>query len=107
MTATQSKSRLLSLASVMAALPLVVAMMFSSPAQAQPAATQQAPAAQPATTDTSLQIVWEVRNRFRLFREERDFQLQAEALRSSRSISSAHSISSPRSARDSRIRARL
>jgi hypothetical protein len=81
MTATQSKSRLLSLASVMAALPLVVAMMFSSPAQAQPAATQQAPAAQPATTDTSLQIVWEVRNRFRLFREERDFQLQAEALR--------------------------
>ncbi|MCO5131022.1 MAG: hypothetical protein M9932_10705 [Xanthobacteraceae bacterium] len=28
-----------------------------------------------------LQITWEVRNRFRLFREERDFQLQAEAMR--------------------------
>jgi len=28
-----------------------------------------------------LQISWEVRNRFRLFREERDFQLQAEAMR--------------------------
>lgn len=29
----------------------------------------------------SLQISWEVRNRFRLFREERDFQLQLDALR--------------------------
>ncbi len=28
-----------------------------------------------------MQISWEVRNRFRLFREERDFQLHAEALR--------------------------
>lgn len=28
-----------------------------------------------------LQITWEVRNRFRLFREERDFQLQVEAMR--------------------------
>ncbi|WP_213030723.1 hypothetical protein, partial [Acinetobacter baumannii] len=27
----------------------------------------------------ALQISWEVRNRFRLFREERDFLLQAEA----------------------------
>nr|WP_245258372.1 hypothetical protein [Rhodopseudomonas palustris] len=32
-------------------------------------------------TDGSMQIVWEVRNRFRLFREERDFREQAEALR--------------------------
>jgi len=29
----------------------------------------------------SLQISWEVRNRFRLFREERDFQLQVDAMR--------------------------
>jgi lysophospholipase L1-like esterase len=29
----------------------------------------------------ALQISWEVRNRFRLFREERDFQLHAESLR--------------------------
>lgn len=35
--------------------------------------------------DTGMQISWEVRNRFRLFREERDFQLQVEAL-SGRSI---------------------
>ncbi len=35
--------------------------------------------------DTGMQISWEVRNRFRLFREERDFKLQVEAL-SGRSI---------------------
>lgn len=42
-----------------------------------PSATPPAPP--PASGD--LQISWEVRNRFRLFREERDFQLQVEALR--------------------------
>jgi lysophospholipase L1-like esterase len=44
---------------------------------APPAAAQAAPAADAPT----LQISWEVRNRFRLFREERDFQLHAESLR--------------------------
>lgn len=39
-----------------------------------PAAAQDAGASPP-------QITWEVRNRFRLFREDRDFQLQAEAMR--------------------------
>ncbi len=38
-------------------------------------------AAQDASATTPLQISWEVRNRFRLFREERDFQLHAENLR--------------------------
>jgi lysophospholipase L1-like esterase len=38
------------------------------------AAAQTAP-------DQPLQISWEVKNRFRLFREERDFQLHAETLR--------------------------
>ena len=38
--------------------------------------------AQPqATPDSPLQISWEVRNRFRLFREERDFLLHAESAR--------------------------
>ena len=37
------------------------------------AAAQTAP-------DPPLQISWEVKNRFRLFREERDFQLHAETL---------------------------
>lgn len=40
--------------------------------------------AQPATAqspgDSSLQISWEVRNRFRLFKEERDFRLHVEAM---------------------------
>ena len=39
-----------------------------------PAAAQTAP-------DSALQISWEVKNRFRLFREERDFQLHAESMR--------------------------
>ena len=34
-----------------------------------------------APTDAPLQITWEVKNRFRLFREQRDFLLHAEALR--------------------------
>src|SRR5262249_35990170 len=49
-----------------------------------PAPTSLAPAvAQPAMPASgSLQIVWEVKNRFRLFREERDFKLHADYLRS-------------------------
>lgn len=35
-----------------------------------------------AQSQGALQITWEVRNRFRLFREERDFQLHADAQRS-------------------------
>jgi lysophospholipase L1-like esterase len=55
-------------------------------AQAAPAATQMAPpAAQTAPaavpSDGSMQISWEVRNRFRLFREERDFLLHADSAR--------------------------
>lgn len=34
------------------------------------------------TADSGMQITWEVRNRFRLFREERDFLLHVDALRS-------------------------
>jgi hypothetical protein len=54
----------------------------------QQAPGQQGPlqlpsAAQPVqpAINTDLQITWEVRNRFRLFREERDFLLQTEAMR--------------------------
>src|SRR5260370_11521011 len=43
-------------------------------AQTAPAATQDAP-------DAPMQISWEVRNRFRLFREERDFLLHTENAR--------------------------
>lgn len=50
-------------------LASVLAMLSASWAEAQTAA------------DAPLQISWEVRNRFRLFREERDFLLHSEAAR--------------------------
>ena len=73
-----------------AAQPAPGAAMPIAPAQAQqpaPAAVQVGPATTvaPATTtvapDGAMQISWEVRNRFRLFREERDFQLHTESAR--------------------------
>jgi hypothetical protein len=48
-------------------------------------------AAQGVAADAPMQITWEVRNRFRLFREERDFQLHVEALRD-RNILSAEDV---------------
>jgi lysophospholipase L1-like esterase len=65
-------------------------LALAARAQAQPAPPVPAPAAPvqiaPAVvpqsvTDGSMQVTWEVRNRFRLFREERDFLLHAESLR--------------------------
>jgi lysophospholipase L1-like esterase len=66
-----------------------LALLFAAPA-ALPAHAQPAPAAPvqitPAqvpqsVTDGSMQISWEVRSRFRLFREERDFLQHAESMR--------------------------
>ncbi|WP_322518118.1 hypothetical protein SR870_11655 [Rhodopseudomonas palustris] len=56
---------------------------LAPPPAVQPGAAQPIapPVAAIPVTDGSMQIVWEVRNRFRLFREERDFREQAEALR--------------------------
>jgi lysophospholipase L1-like esterase len=45
---------------------------------AQRVAAQTSPAGVQGTPDNPMQISWEVRNRFRLFREERDFLLHAE-----------------------------
>ncbi|MBV8924567.1 MAG: hypothetical protein JOZ74_04280 [Bradyrhizobium sp.] len=61
------------LRSVICAALLAVALFSASagPAAAQTAAAASAP----------MQISWEVRNRFRLFREERDFLLHADSLR--------------------------
>ena len=42
--------------------------------------------------DAPLQISWEVKNRFRLFREERDFLLHAEALRDRSVLASEQSL---------------
>jgi lysophospholipase L1-like esterase len=58
------------------ACALAAGALWTSPAQR--AAAQAAPVPNAAS---ALQITWEVRNRFRLFREERDFQLHAENLR--------------------------
>ena len=49
------------------------------PAQTAPATTQVAPATTQVAPDSAMQISWEVRNRFRLFREERDFLLHTES----------------------------
>lgn len=59
-------------------------MSWASHARAQDAATD-------VTTPSAdgIQISWEVRNRFRLFREDRDFQLQVEAMSAGRSVLAA------------------
>ena len=48
-------------------------------AQSAPAVAQSTPAVAQSAPDTSMQISWEVRNRFRLFREERDFLLHTDS----------------------------
>src|SRR5258705_11116882 len=59
------------------ACALLAGALAALPAQWVPA--QTAPAAVQGAPDNAMQISWEVRNRFRLFREERDFLLHAEA----------------------------
>jgi hypothetical protein len=56
---------------------VIPAVLLASLFAGLPAEMAQAQAA----ADGPLQIVWEVRNRFRLFREERDFALHAESAR--------------------------
>jgi lysophospholipase L1-like esterase len=63
----------------MAACALLMAALAALPAPRAQAQTVAAPAQ--AGPDSPLQISWEVRNRFRLFREERDFQLHVESAR--------------------------
>ena len=53
--------------------------------QVQEAAAQTA-------ADAPMQISWEVRNRFRLFREERDFLLHAESVRDRNVIASEQAL---------------
>jgi lysophospholipase L1-like esterase len=62
------------LAAAVAALPASPAVAQTTPTPAEAAAPSGAP-------DLALQISWEVRNRFRLFREERDFLLHSESAR--------------------------
>jgi lysophospholipase L1-like esterase len=66
-------------------LALLLTALAARPAHAQAppvAPVQITPAPVPqSVTDGSMQVTWEVRNRFRLFREERDFLLHAESMR--------------------------
>ena len=55
-------------------------MQRSAAQTAAPSAAPDAPAAQVAP-DAEMQISWQVRNRFRLFREERDFLLHTDSAR--------------------------
>ena len=55
---------------------LLAAALAAQPATAQ--ITLVPPAAVQAPADSGMQISWEVRNRFRLFKEERDFLLHAD-----------------------------
>ncbi|CAM5345730.1 GDSL-like Lipase/Acylhydrolase OS=Afipia felis OX=1035 GN=NCTC12722_01496 PE=4 SV=1 [Afipia felis] len=68
------------------ALFALVFALLSLPLTA-PGARAQGVAPQPSAD--GIQISWEVRNRFRLFREERDFELQVEAMAAGRSILAA------------------
>jgi len=63
------RSRSILVGSILAATLLTAALMAAPPTQLAAAQT---------AVDAPLQIAWEVRNRFRLFREERDFLLHAE-----------------------------
>jgi hypothetical protein len=74
--------RLIGLVAALAACPL----QFSS---LQFLALNEA-AAQ--TTDGAMQISWEVRNRFRLFREERDFLIHTESLRGGSILASEQAL---------------
>jgi lysophospholipase L1-like esterase len=68
------------------ACALLAAALAAAPtqwaaAQTAPAALQTAPEAAQGAPDAPMQISWEVRNRFRLFREERDFLLHSDSAR--------------------------
>jgi lysophospholipase L1-like esterase len=56
------------------------------------AALPAKPAAAQSASDAPMQISWEVRNRFRLFREERDFRLHAESTKSGSILASEQTL---------------
>jgi len=66
---------------LLTASALLAGALLAAPAEPAVAQTALAPAPAPAAADAPIQITWEVKNRFRLFREDRDFQLHAESLR--------------------------
>ena len=77
---------------------LLVAALGAPPSFAQSApdpAAQALPGAATPTlpsADSAMQIAWEVRNRFRLFREERDFLLHADSMRGKSILASEQAL---------------
>ena len=63
-----------------------------TPPVAEPSAAPQSVAPPPVVQSTTMQISWEVRNRFRLFREERDFNLHAASLRGQSILASEQAL---------------
>jgi len=70
------------------------AAVQSAPAavQSAPATAQSGPAAAQGAPDSPMQISWEVRNRFRLFREERDFLLHTDSARNQTILGSEQAL---------------
>jgi lysophospholipase L1-like esterase len=60
--------------------------------QTAPEAAQGPPAAAQSAPDAPMQISWEVRNRFRLFREERDFLLHSDSARGGSILASEQAL---------------
>src|SRR5262245_34453389 len=72
-------------------LPLRL-MLAATLLAAAPIALPSQQAAAQSGLDAPLQISWEVKNRFRLFREERDFLLHAERARDSSILASEQAL---------------
>lgn len=72
----------------------LVAVTLVGMATALPArhAAAQAPTAIAPVNNAAIQISWEVRNRFRLFKEERDFQLHVDAMRNRSVLASEQAL---------------
>jgi hypothetical protein len=75
------------LAAVLGALPARQAA-----AQTAPAPLPAAPPAVESAPDAPIQISWEVRSRFRLFREERDFKLHTDSARAGSILASEDAL---------------
>jgi lysophospholipase L1-like esterase len=75
------------LAAVLGALPA-----HQAAAQTTPAPLPAAPPAVESSPDAPIQISWEVRSRFRLFREERDFKLHTDSARAGSILASEDAL---------------
>ena len=71
---------------------LLLGALCAVPAPWAAAQTAAPDASTPIPTEVPMQISWEVRNRFRLFREERDFLIHTETLRNQSILASERAL---------------